>query len=617
LLDRRDKIGNKVMDETKTKRISLERHVRECLMMIAPEVLLATSPNYVRGLTRRLREKEALSDTDILARVEEDRAATEAYWDLWDKSADNVRTERGISEEIWEGRPYMRWPDPLTRDEWEYEIPDVSALSGAYFGLEGAQRRYMERLARQSPGWVIMRHPVPGRDHVYAEIRPDIKVETGPPVRHWHGTGDAPEETNEPGVSILDYGSYAWAEHVRKVNKDDSEPDTDHAAREDVHEHIDAAKYVFPPSGRREEPWVHEHYRGRSGAWYKKHPEALERHYDNWHHKNPETVEWLVEGFGTYRIHKHTRRVKDSDNNYAKRLDIHPMALERLEAAETVFFGIEGCLKADAILSAIIREGWNASVFSVPSVSLWEADELKEFAQTYLQSKLVIIVPDADWVDNRAVITQARKAEFFLRRRCGVRTYVAAAPLIWENGKRKVEYKGVDDYLGAGRKLGDLTVMERTESLMLNKVKERQIDKGYRKDRVENDAESLRALAHQATIQPDGRGLVQTTLVSLAGIIGTCSKTAKNTIKRAQGYGWLELVGSFATQKGYHVKGEGWYPGPEEWRKSKIDGEKKENPRIYIHAELCGEDKERTLDRLLEDLALAKSKVTYGGFISA
>jgi hypothetical protein len=286
----------------------------------------------------------------------------------------------------------MRWPDPFTRNKWAYEIPDVSALSGAYFGLAKGQQNYMKRLATQSPGWVIVRHPVPGREHVYAEIRPDKKVETGPPVRHWHGKGEPPEETREPGVSILDHGSYAHSEHCRKVNKDDSEPDTAHEKRDDVHEHIDAAKYVFPPSGRREAPWEHNHNRGRSKAWYAKHRGSLERHFENWHDKHPETVEWIDRG-GT---HRHTRKVKDKDNNYAKRLDIHPMALERLEAAEIVFFGIEGCLKADAILSAIIREGWNASVFSVPSVSLWNADELKEFATEYLQRKVVIIVPDAD-----------------------------------------------------------------------------------------------------------------------------------------------------------------------------------------------------------------------------
>src|SRR5215207_836024 len=155
-----------------------------------------------------------------------------------------------------------------------------------------------------------------------------------------------------------------------------SQPDETHETREDVHEHLDAAKYVFAPSERRDDPWVHEHHSGRSGAYYKKHPDALERHIDNWHTKNPEAVEWLLEGGVGYGHHKHTRRVKNRKNNLARRVDIHPMALERLEAAEAVYFGIEGCLKADAILSAIIREGRNESVFSVPSVSLWEAEEL-------------------------------------------------------------------------------------------------------------------------------------------------------------------------------------------------------------------------------------------------
>jgi hypothetical protein len=68
------------------------------------------------------------------------------------------------------------------------------------------------------------------------------------------------------------------------------------------------------------------------------------------------------------------------------------------------------------------------------------------------------------------------------------------------------------------------------------------------------------------------------------------------------------VEGSFATQKGYHTE-DGWFPSVEAWRKSKIDGDKKENPRIYIHPELCGEDRQRTLRRLLGDLDKAKSEV--------
>jgi len=89
-----------------------------------------------------------------------------------------------------------------------------------------------------------------------------------------------------------------------------------------------------------------------------------------------------------------TRRPDPNDNN-AKRLDIHPWASILLNGAHEIFYGIEGCLKADSILSAILREQRMATVFSVPSVTLWDPEEMPEFAQRELIGKRVIIVPDA------------------------------------------------------------------------------------------------------------------------------------------------------------------------------------------------------------------------------
>jgi hypothetical protein len=86
----------------------------------------------------------------------------------------------------------------------------------------------------------------------------------------------------------------------------------------------------------------------------------------------------------------------------AKRLDMHPDAVEKFEGASRVFFGIEGCIKADALLTA------GEAVFSVPSVTCWNAPELPEFVERYrLIGKRLFIVPDADWHGNWLVITQA------------------------------------------------------------------------------------------------------------------------------------------------------------------------------------------------------------------
>ena len=161
-----------------------------------------------------------------------------------------VRIDRGISLDLWNARPYVPWtPEHLGPVNKEYATLPTPP-----------QRAFMTRLAKQSPGWLIMRHEVPGWPKVYAEIRPDRKVQTGPPIRHWHGPQEeAPEEAFEPGVSILEYGSWAWSEHCRRINADKADDEPDHMTVDWVHEHKDEAKYVFPTSERVDDPWSHTH----------------------------------------------------------------------------------------------------------------------------------------------------------------------------------------------------------------------------------------------------------------------------------------------------------------------------------------------------------------------
>jgi hypothetical protein len=199
---------------------------------------------------------------------------------------------------------------------------------------------------------------------------------------------------------------------------------------------------------------IGEHYHG---PWYHRHDSygtdaaKLERHARHWHHnKAPARLE---------RKHRHCFKAKDREQNHAKRLDVHPMAQERLKRAGVVFFPIEGCLKADALLSAVLREGWNASVISVPSVSLWLTPELEdpEFIET-LYGKVVVIIPDADWYEKGQVITQALLAHSYLVDR-DVTTLVAAPHR--ELYRANHDIKGIDDYLGADYKLDDLQVVEK------------------------------------------------------------------------------------------------------------------------------------------------------------
>src|SRR5262249_49747295 len=87
----------------------------------------------------------------------------------------------------------------------------------------------------------------------------------------------------------------------------------------------------------------------------------------------------------------------------AARLDMHPLAATMLQPAEFIVFCIEGCLKADSILTGIYLEGLRATVVSVPAVWLWKRrggpiPELGDFFRpAAVQGIPVVIVPDADW----------------------------------------------------------------------------------------------------------------------------------------------------------------------------------------------------------------------------
>jgi hypothetical protein len=164
----------------------------------------------------------------------------------------------------------------------------------------------------------------------------------------------------------------------------------------------------------------------------------------------------------------------------AMRIDVHPLALPLIRERSRVFFVIEGCIKADAILSA------GEAVLSVPSVTLWNAPELRRVAARYLSGKTVYIVPDNDWVENPLVITQAMLLRSFLRR-LGIEAHIASPPYPGP--------KGVDDLLAAGGTVDDLLVFEREAPAGLPRwIKSR----SRRRDTARRDAEIAESLVLHA-----------------------------------------------------------------------------------------------------------------------
>lgn len=345
--------------------------------------------------------------------------------------SEDIFTKRGISEEIWKARPYTRW-----------ETDDLDPVRAAYGGLGSAGLAFALRIAEQSPGYLIERFPPEGLglDPIYPEFRPDNAVRTGWRRWHQHVRGNAQAGALWPmllGKPLSDHETRGFgyvynADGFVEVKRTPKSP-TDHLGinvpRSDFHYHEPWAKYVFPTAGRIDRTWTHDHrvkwhdHEGYSDKWIARHVAAehggseaawhgqRHEHARAWDEATPATH--IARGHGAIDVdseHLHTSRVKDKNSNLARRLDVHPAAMEKLRTAEVVFFAIEGCMKADAILAK------GAAVFSVPSVSLWDCQELKAFVVAYLNGKEVVIVPDADWAANAQVVSQARLCHAALNR---------------------------------------------------------------------------------------------------------------------------------------------------------------------------------------------------------
>lgn len=163
---------------------------------------------------------------------------------------------------------------------------------------------------------------------------------------------------------------------------------------------------------------------------------------------------------------------KDGD---VARIDINPDKQNVKNLMETkgrIYFAMEGSIKNDAVLAAVKREDPTASVVNVPSVTLWHnktatEGEIQWFARTHGKDRQIVLIPDADGVNNVNVMRQANGLAAALKNGGAKQVLVAAPPvkhgtkniidpvkLVSTDSKGKDVYderKGIDDHLGAGR----------------------------------------------------------------------------------------------------------------------------------------------------------------------
>lgn len=187
-----------------------------------------------------------------------------------------------------------------------------------------------------------------------------------------------------------------------------------------------------------------------------------------------------------------------------------------VEGKGRVYFIMEGNLKADAALTAVKKEDPTAAVISVPSVTAWPGKETDWVAKKYLQGRDVVLIPDADGVNNVDVTRQAINLKGKLLSNGVTNVKVAAPPLVRDkSGKLDVEplklpsgkedaRKGLDDHLGLGKgTLGDLIYSDtKTPNFDLTNLSKQNKVKSHS---VQNSNKVLNAISDMAGERAAGK----------------------------------------------------------------------------------------------------------------
>jgi predicted nucleic acid-binding Zn ribbon protein len=135
----------------------------------------------------------------------------------------------------------------------------------------------------------------------------------------------------------------------------------------------------------------------------------------------------------------------------ARGIDVHPDAkrlIQKRHPTPAIFFCLEGCLKADSVLSA------GHAACSVLGVTMWNDEEhLRRIAPALrYEGRPVFVVTDSDWRTNPDVAREGVKCVRALRTR-NVDAWHVAPPSL-----PTMDKTGVDDFLASGRSILELEV---------------------------------------------------------------------------------------------------------------------------------------------------------------
>lgn len=461
-----------------------------------------------------------------------------------------LEDKHAVDYGVGEARGYVEF----TEDNYVQKVNEAfaGAPSKSIQDVLGKVREDLLGKNKKGPTLLIPRFPPPGMtlSRIYPEYRPDKPVHTKPPSKHahpdpgqptdWPPKWKCPRGSHKKGDAnyvgrYLDCKSCCtkiirietlkpWEreslqKHIDRSKgktKEKAKSPTDHRGKNsnEPHPHYPKGKYQHLPGGWITKLKEHDH------SWFVKREERgmLRRHVQHQHG-----------GIEPDGPHEYPLRVKDRDNPIAMRLDVHLWALP-FDAVDVVFFVIEGCIKADAILTYIRRHHLRASVFSVPATSQWHALELEEFARRYLPGKTVYIVADADGYRNHQVMELAHECQLFLTRlEVGITALVATPPV-----RTRRKWKGVDDYLLGGNRLEDMQVhpWELSDQLLpvsLAKAGKKNAKRLY---------DTLRAVTMLANPE---EGVNRSTLRSMGKVMGCSRMTIARGLDDLNGAGILDV----------------------------------------------------------------------------
>ena len=461
---------------------------------------------------------------DILESLMERRLAEPFEVPAIDPKLLKLFTEHAITPEIGARRPYIAY------DQGDFE--KVIAVYATFNALRFAygprtkeeaatvvrDERLIRKLVKQSSGVVMVRHRYGGVDYRFFEdkagnlrdfnpaaifeLRPDKPIATRGPRHHFHPSGLLDDSLTGKAQRN------AFYRRLREEGRWPYYPVNNPKRCKRCGEELSESLFY---GGTKEKP--KHRYRTPGGKMRCLTPaQMLERHWrqdeqGRWQSQLPKSAIEPAE-----RVEKHIKRAKDDSDHrgvyneevhahqrfakyvfmagdtYAKCLDIHPNALEGVFLYPRIEWVMEGCIKADAVLSAIFEEDERASVVSNASVTLWDSGDLSVFLNrlfTELERDTppeIVLGPDADWFENPAVLTQALLLRSRLR--VEVEHVCIAAPFARDwlepckckpfgrttNGLTCANcggyFKGVDDFLVAGGKLGDRIVLHREAPLV-------------------------------------------------------------------------------------------------------------------------------------------------------